>query len=98
MQIPGGQANIKADEERFSCERGQLEEEYTLVVPKFGRVVFSADLEAFDKEFKHFEQNLDIHHQSVLADFERRLVNEFLPRRQEHPQVNFDQRNLAPIA
>lgn len=98
MQIPGGQANIKADEERFSCERRQLEEEYTLVVPKFGRVVFSADLEAFDKEFKHFEQNLDIHHQSVLADFERRLVNEFLPRRQEHPQVNFDQRNLAPIA
>lgn len=77
MRTPIGRVKIKANEECCSRERRRIEEEYILAVPRFDRVFLSADREAFDEGFKHFEQDLNIPHQTVLADFEGRLINEF---------------------
>jgi hypothetical protein len=86
---------IKADEKWVASERKRIEDEYTFAVPRYGRVIFTRDRGAFDKEIERFKRNLEKYGEAVRATFEgikegfeKRLIDEFLPRwRQKPPSI-----------
>jgi hypothetical protein len=100
-----GEKTVKADEEWLTGERKRIEDAYTYSVPRFGRVILSADRQIFEDDLERFKLSLENYYQSVLAalediktDFEDRLVNEYLPRWQEHPPASFTRYGLAPTS
>jgi hypothetical protein len=93
---------IKADEKWFSRERKRIEDAYTFVVSRFGRVLLSVDRQTFDSEIERFRKNLEKYHQAVLVglknietNFESSLVEEYLPKWQQHPPASFAKYGLA---
>jgi hypothetical protein len=94
---------IEVDEKWIDSERKRIEDTYTYTVPRFGRIILSADRKAFDVEMNRFKQILESYHKAILAavegvktDFETRLVNEFLPKWRERPPANFARYGLEP--
>ena len=97
VETANGKSDTKVDEKWFSGERKRIEDAYTFVVSRFGRVLLSVDRQNFDSEIERFKKNLEKYHQAVLAglknietDFESSLVKEYLPngsniRRQVSP-------------
>jgi hypothetical protein len=86
---------IKADEKWIASERKSIEDEYTFPVPRYGRVIFTRDRAEFDREIERFKRNLEKYGAAVRATFEgikegfeKRLIDEFLPRwRQKPPSI-----------
>jgi hypothetical protein len=95
--------SIEADDKWLASERKRIEDTFTFVVPRFGRVILSADREAFDAEIERFTKNLESYHKAILealkgmeTDFEERLVKEYLPRWREKPPAAFARYGLQP--
>ena len=103
VETANGKSDTKVDEKWFSGERKRIEDAYTFVVSRFGRVLLSVDRQNFDSEIERFKKNLEKYHQAVLAglknietDFESSLVKEYLPKWQQHPPASFARYGLAP--
>jgi hypothetical protein len=87
-----GEEKVKADEKWISRERKRIEDQYTYVVPRYGRVIFSRDREALNTDIERFKRNLETFYEAALAafkelarNFEDRLVKEYFPRWQQNP-------------
>jgi hypothetical protein len=93
----------QVDEKWIENERKRIEDEFTFSVPHFGRVIFQADRKKFDAEIAAFKVVLAQYHEQIAAvveqsreDFEKRLVNEFLPRWCKQPPPRFGKHGVEP--
>jgi hypothetical protein len=87
VETEAGKEQVEIDEKWLAKERKRIEDRYTIVVPRFGRVIFYMHRSDFDKEITCFKHVLAAYHQAVVAEvnkmkksFEQRIIDEFLPR------------------
>jgi hypothetical protein len=97
VETSKGEKSVKIDETWLAKERKRIEE-YTFVVPNFGRVILRTDRSEFDAEIERFKRNLEKYYQAVIdelekvkSDLEKRLVKEYLPRWRKRPPSSFVQ-------
>ena len=101
--INGEQCKVKMDERWIKGERKRLEDEYTFLIPKYGRVILRSKREMFGKEVNLFKKHLDDYHKGVLAEFEKikdnfkqSLINEYLPKWKINPPESYKEHNVEP--
>jgi hypothetical protein len=92
VETEKGEEKVKADEKWISRERKRIEDQYTYVVRRYGRVIFSRDREAFNTAIERFKRNLKTFcdaaltaFQELASNFEDRLIKEYFPRWQQNP-------------
>jgi hypothetical protein len=59
IETKDGKAVVKVDEPWVARERKRIEDEYTYVVPRYGRVIFHRDKCRFLGEIERFRRNVD---------------------------------------
>jgi len=103
VKTPEKTETVEVDDKWLAAERKRIEDEFTFIVPHFGRVILSTDRAAFDLEIGRFKESLESYHKAILsalegikADFEQSLLKEYLPRWQAHPPANFGRYGLEP--
>jgi hypothetical protein len=103
IETKDGHAVVKVDEQWVTRERKRIEDNYTYIIPRYGRVIFRRDMAEFAEEIECFKRNLSEYcwaARKVLADiksqFEDRLVAEYLPRWKQHPPKNFTRYGVEP--
>jgi hypothetical protein len=99
----GKQEKVKANEKWLSGERKRIEDAYTFVVPRFGRIILTKDRKSFDEEIEKFKRNLNKYYEAVVAkvegvkeNYENRLVVEYLPKWKQNPPSNFKRYGVDP--
>jgi hypothetical protein len=87
---------VLVGEKWLANERKRIEDQYTFVVKRHGRVILKSDRTAFDAEVARYERNLTSYRTKVLnelgaarAEFQEALVSEFLPRWERIPPARF---------
>jgi hypothetical protein len=97
VETADGETKIKAGEKWISHERKRIEDQYTYIVPRYGRVIFSRDRDAFNTTIERFKRNLKTFcdagakaFREIASNFENRLVSEYLPRWKQNPPGMFE--------
>lgn len=93
----------EVDEQQLAAERKEIEDTFTYVVPKKGRIILKTDKETFKKQIAAFK-NLVARYQDAMKAavqkgeeaFEELLVAEFLERWKENPPGNLKRRYGNP--
>ena len=100
-RINGGQYKVKMDEVWIRRERKRLEDEYTFLVPNYGRVILRSKREDFDKEIGLFKNHLNQYHEGVRKEFEKAkeefkqsLIDEYLPKWKDKPPDSYKEHNV----
>ena len=95
-KIGGEQCQIKMDEAWIRRERKRLEDEYTFLVPNYGRVILRSKREDFDREIELFKNHLAQYHEGIRREFEKTkaefkqsLIDEYLPKWKVKPPDSF---------
>jgi hypothetical protein len=103
IETKDGRAVVKADERWVGRERKRIEDEYTYIVPHYGRVIFRRDKDAFSTEIERFQRNVDEYCwaarkalSDIKSEFKKRLVTEYLPRWQQNPPRSFARHRVLP--
>ncbi len=103
VEMPTGPETAQIDEKWLTAERKRIENEYTFIVPKFGRVILRTERPSFDAEVERFKRNLDKYKAAVAAaleaaksQFEKSLIDEFLPRWQRRPPYRYTRYHTEP--
>jgi hypothetical protein len=103
IKTADGVDEVEVDDKWLQAERKRIEDDYTFIVPNFGRVILGTHRQAFDNEIEDFKKNLETYHTAVLAalevvksDFEDRLLNEYLPKWQAHPPKRYARYKTPP--
>jgi hypothetical protein len=91
-QTPDGEKEIEISERWLTEERMRIEKEYTVPIPRFGRVILITRRQKFDAEIGRFKRLVLAYCAAVVAEVETvkesfvgKLVAEYLPRWIEHP-------------
>jgi hypothetical protein len=92
----GEKITLQVGEKWLADERKRIEDKYTFVVKRHGRVILKSDRSAFDAEVARYQRNLGSYRTKVLTEltaargeFEDTLVAEFLPRWERRPPQRF---------
>jgi hypothetical protein len=99
----GKPEKLKVDADWLNRERKRIEDEYTFPVNNFGRVILYTDRDKFDKAAERFRAIVE-KYQAALSetikksqdDFEKRIVNEYLPRWETNPPSHFARWGIEP--
>ena len=90
-----GRQEEDVDSKWFQDERRRIEDEYTYIVPKYGRLLFRTERAAFEAATERLERNLKRYWEALSAaadasqdSFVARLVEEFLPNLRRNPPKN----------
>jgi hypothetical protein len=96
VETKNGKAVVKGDEQWVTRERKRIEDKYTYVIPRYGRVIFHRDKVQFGEEIERFRRNVDEYCWAARRAFsdtksglESRLMAEYLPRWKRHPPPFF---------
>lgn len=96
IETENGSRDEKVDERWVAHERKRIEDEYTFVVPRYGRVIFHRQKANFSREITRFERNVEKYCAAARkafgdtkAGFRDRLVAEYLPRWRQKPPSRF---------
>jgi hypothetical protein len=92
IETPNGTKQREIDEKWLTSERKRIEDYYTFVIPRFGRVILSSLRGGFDKEINLYKRVVEGYQKAVIGDLEnvkasflQKLVDEYLPRWAENP-------------
>lgn len=102
VETSDGDSRASVDDDWVKGERKRIEDRYTYLVARFGRVIFSRDREPFGKEIERFRRNLEKYRDAALGafekaktDFEGALVKEYMPKWRQKPPNRFAEHGLA---
>ena len=87
IEFEGKSETVSVDDHWLRKERKRIEDKYTFQINNFGRVILYKDRDEFDKAIRRFKLIIE-HYQAALrqalgkskAAFEKRIVDEFMPR------------------
>ncbi len=103
VETKDGKVVVKADEQWVARERKRIEDQYTYIIPRYGRVIFHRDKVEFSREIERFRRNVDEYcwvarraFSDIKSDFEKRLVAEYLPRWKRSPPSRFARYGVSP--
>jgi hypothetical protein len=101
IELNGKSETIKVDDEWLKKERKRIEDAYTFQINNFGRLILYNDRDAFKMATSRFKsvaaKYQEVLHESLLTkreEFERRIVEEFLPRWKQNQPPYFARWNI----
>ena len=94
----GRDEKVKMTERWIRDERKRLEDTYTFVIPRHGRVLLRSKRKIFNKEVCLLSTNLERYYEKIKGELEtkrnelvRRVVKEYVPRWKEDPPAFFSE-------
>jgi hypothetical protein len=103
IDYDGKSESIKVDDDWLNNERKRVEHEYTYPINNFGRVILYTDRDAFNKATSRFKSIVEKYqgamHDALVtkqAEFEKRIVDEFSRRWEQHPPKHFARWGIEP--
>ncbi|HLY56429.1 MAG TPA: hypothetical protein VKS60_12785 [Stellaceae bacterium] len=105
VETASGAKKTTVDERWLTKQRKRIEDKYTFLVPRYGRVIMHTLREEFDAEIKRFNITLDRYRNAVIAkvsslkaDLVTQIVQEYLPRWIRQPHANYIRYGWTPTA
>lgn len=96
IELEGKSETINVDDQWLKKERKRIEDEYTFQINNFGRVILYSDRDAFDKAISRFTVVIEKYQAALRgklsefkATFEKRIIDEFVPRWESTPPKYF---------
>ena len=98
LDVDGKSETIQVDDLWLKKERKRIEDEYTYQINNFGRVILYSDRQAFDKAVRRFQTVIEKYQAALReklsvssAAFEKRIVEEFLPKWEQKTPLYFSE-------
>jgi hypothetical protein len=103
IEQDGKSEAIEVDDGWLNKERKRIEDEYTFLIKKFGRVILYKDRPKFIEATNRFKLIIEKYQEALRAtltkskaEFEERVVDEFLSRWQQSPPEYFRRWEIVP--